>query len=125
MAAGAASGFEERFAALEPEERVAVNRVTSRKGESMSSIARAHGLTARQLAWYNPKVTRLKSGNLAAGQAILVPTRQTVSVAADVPNPALERYPRRAKTTAKAPAKGKTVVAAKKAADPVRKKTTH
>jgi membrane-bound lytic murein transglycosylase D len=121
VSAGTAEGFDERFAALEPGERIAVQRATTKKGESMSSIARAHGLTATQLGWYNPKAVRLKSGNLAAGQEILVPTRQTVSVAADVPNPSLERYQRRAK----APAKGKTVVAARKLAEPVRKKTTH
>jgi membrane-bound lytic murein transglycosylase D len=103
--AGAAAGFDERFAALEPDERAAVKPVTTRKGESMSSIARLHGLTAKQLGWYNPKAVRLKSGNLAAGQTILVPSRATVLAAADVPNPALERYPRRAKAPAKKPAR--------------------
>jgi membrane-bound lytic murein transglycosylase D len=114
---GAAAGFDERYAALEPGERSAVKRVTSRKGESMSSIARTHGLTARQLGWYNPKVARLKSGNLAAGQTILVPARETVRVAADVPNPSLERYPRRPKSrpTVK-------TAAARKPVDPAGKK---
>jgi membrane-bound lytic murein transglycosylase D len=119
---GAAEGFDERFSALEPAERNAVIRLTTKKNESMASIARAHGLSAKQLGWYNPKATRLKNGNLAPGQTILVPTRQTVSVAADVPNPSLERYPRRAKTPAK---KSSTVAAAKKSvAAPATKKPT-
>jgi membrane-bound lytic murein transglycosylase D len=98
---GSALGFDERFSALEPAERNAVLHLTTKKNESMASIAKVHGLSAKQLGWYNPKATRLKNGNLAPGQTILVPTRQTVSVAADVPNPSLERYPHRAKTPAK------------------------
>jgi membrane-bound lytic murein transglycosylase D len=105
--AGAAAGFDEHFAALEPAERIAVNTVTVKKGESMSSIAKKNGLTAKQLGWYNPKAERLKSGNLVAGQRILVPTKATVRVAAEVPNPSLERYPRRAKAPVKAPVKKK------------------
>lgn len=99
--AGAAPGFGRRFSALEPEERSAVTRVTSKKGESMSSIARKHHLTAKQLNWYNPKVVRLRSGNLVAGQTILVPSRATVAAAMDVPNPSIERYPRRSHAPAK------------------------
>jgi membrane-bound lytic murein transglycosylase D len=118
--AGSAAEFDERFAALEPGERTAVKQVTTRKGESMASIARAHGLTAKQLGWYNPKAVRLKSGNLAASQTILVPTRETVRLAAEVPNPSLERYPRRPKTPSKPKA-----VAAKRPAEPVKKKPTH
>ena len=97
VVAGAAAGFDERLSALAPAERSAVTRVTSKKGESMTSIAKKQGLTAKQLNWYNPKVVRLKSGNLVAGQAILVPSRATVSAAMDVPNPSIERYPRRSR----------------------------
>ncbi len=117
--AGSAAGFDERFAMLDPDERVGVTRVHSKKGESMFSIARAHGLAVKQLGWYNPKVSRLKNGNLAVGQTILVPTRATVRVAADVPDPSLERYPRRAKPVVKR----KPVAAAKPPADAVKKKT--
>jgi membrane-bound lytic murein transglycosylase D len=99
--AGSAAAFEERFSALDPGERVGVKRVHSRKGDSMLSIARANGLTTKQLAWYNPKVSRLKSGNLVTGQVILVPTVATVRVASDVPNPSLERYPHHAKAPVK------------------------
>jgi membrane-bound lytic murein transglycosylase D len=92
---GTAPGFDERFSALAPGMREAVTRVTSKAGESMTSIARKHGLTAKQLNWYNPKVSRLKSGNLVRGQVILVPSLSTVGMAMDVPNPSIERYPRR------------------------------
>jgi peptidoglycan lytic transglycosylase D len=125
---GSAEGFDERFSALEPAEQNAVTHLTTKKNESMASIAKAHGFSAKQLGWYNPKATRLKNGNLAPGQTILVPTRQTVSVAADVPNPSLERYPHHAKAPSKktAPKKPSTVVAAKKpVAAPAPKKATH
>ncbi len=107
---GAAADFGERFSALEPPERAGVRRVESKKGESMASIAKKQGISATQLGWYNPKVTRLKSGNLATGQAILVPSRATVAAALDVPNPSIERYPKRPapkprRRTTKTPAK--------------------
>jgi membrane-bound lytic murein transglycosylase D len=99
--AGSSANFDEKFDALEPNERSALSRVESKKGESMSSIAKKHGFSAKQLAWYNPKVTRLRSGNLAAGQRLLIPTKQTVSAAFDVPDPSIEKYPRHRKASAK------------------------
>jgi membrane-bound lytic murein transglycosylase D len=92
---GRAGGFEERFAALEPDERIALERIVSKKGQTMLSIAKKHGVTSKQLGWYNPKVVKLKSGALRAGQAIYVPRRDVVALARDVPNPSVERYPRR------------------------------
>jgi membrane-bound lytic murein transglycosylase D len=93
--AGAGDGFRDRYAALEPAARAGVTRVETKKGESMTFIARKRGLTAKQLGWYNPKATRLKTGNLVAGQAILIPSKATVGAAMDVPNPSIEKYPRR------------------------------
>ncbi|MDQ8164633.1 MAG: transglycosylase SLT domain-containing protein [Gemmatimonadota bacterium] len=96
--AGMADGFAERFSALDSAELVGLTSVRSKSGESITSIARKHKLTAKQLNWYNPKATRLKSGNLVAGQTIMVPTRAAVSAARDVPNPSIERYPRRSRS---------------------------
>jgi membrane-bound lytic murein transglycosylase D len=112
---GKAANFEEKFDALEPDERAAFSPVQSKKGESMSSIAKKNGLSAKQLAWYNPKVTRLKSGNLAAGQRILVPTKQAVSAAFDVPDPSIEKYPKRGKSSAKKASAKKKALAKKPA----------
>lgn len=96
---GSVVNFDERFAALEPDERRALTRLESRKGQTMASIAKSHGLTQKQLAWYNPKVAKLKSGALRAGQTVLVPRRDVVLLARDVPNPSVERYPRRSRTS--------------------------
>ena len=95
---GRAAGFEERFSALDPDERRALQRVESKKGQTMLSIAKAHGVTQKELGWYNAKVAKLKSGALRAGQLILVPRRDVVALARDIPNPSIERYPRRRST---------------------------
>ena len=95
--AGTGTAFVERYAALDSAVTTAWRIVTSKKGESMASIAKKHGLTAKKLGWYNPSVARLKSGNLVPGQAIRVPSLAVADAAMDVPNPAIERYPRRSR----------------------------
>ena len=89
---GTVVGFEERFAAIPEAERTGVKRVVTKAGDYMTRIAKAHGLTAKQLNWYNPQATRLKNGNLHAGQRILVPRLDVVRAARDVPDPKIERY---------------------------------
>jgi membrane-bound lytic murein transglycosylase D len=90
--AGRADGFAEAFTALPDEERTATKRHVTRDGDYITRIARANGLTAQQLNWYNPTATRLENGNLHPGQRILVPRRDVVAAARDVPNPSIERY---------------------------------
>lgn len=89
---GRDSGFAEALAELPEAERTAVKRVVTREGDYITRIARANRLTAKQLNWYNPTATRLKNGNLHAGQRILVPRLDVVAAARDVPNPSIERY---------------------------------
>lgn len=89
---GRAAEFDSAFAALAVEDRQATKRVVTRAGDFISRIARANGLTAQQLNWYNPQATRLRNGNLHAGQRILVPRRDVVAAARNVPNPTIERY---------------------------------
>ena len=85
-------GFDSALASLDPSVRTAFSRVEAKKGQTLASIAAKAGLSARQLKWYNPKVSTLKSGRLRPGQVVLVPSRAVVSAALDVPDPALERY---------------------------------
>lgn len=98
---GVLDGFEARFLELPEGERRAVERVITRRGESMTTLARRHGVTVKQLGWYNPKVAKLKSGLLRTGQTLLIPSRAVVLAARDVPNPAIERYGTSARSTAK------------------------
>ena len=94
LPAGRGSGALERLAALPDSERRAVTRETTRKGQTMARLAAAHGLTAQQLGWYNRKPQRRKDGTLVTGQSLVVPTLPTVAAARDVPDPAIERYPK-------------------------------
>jgi LysM repeat protein len=55
-------------------------------------MAAREGITTRQLSLYNAKVKPLKSGNLAAGQSVIVPTAAVASAAVAVPDPSIERY---------------------------------
>lgn len=89
---GSADGYAEAFAALGEAERTATTRVVTKDGDFITRIARNHGLTAKQLNWYNPQATRLANGNLHAGQRILVPRVDVAAAARDVPNPSIERY---------------------------------
>ena len=89
---GHAAGFDSSFAALDPGLRTAYKRVETKKAQTFASVAASNGISARQLKWYNPKVTSLKSGRLRTGQALLVPTRAVVSAALDIPDPAIEIY---------------------------------
>jgi peptidoglycan lytic transglycosylase D len=89
---GAADSFPVAFAALSKTERTATSAVESKKGQSLESIARKNGISARQLAAFNPKLRILKSGNLAPGQTLLVPTVAVATAAAIVPDPSIERY---------------------------------
>ena len=89
---GHAAGFDSAFAALSEDERTATKRYVTRDGDFITRIARNNGLTAQQLNWYNPQATRLRNGNLHPGQRILVPRRDVVAAARNVPNPTIERY---------------------------------
>ena len=89
---GTADSFAMALAALPKSEKTATSTVESKKGQSLSSIARKNGISTRQLAAFNPKVRTLKSGNLAPGQTILVPTVAVASAATIVPDPSIERY---------------------------------
>jgi len=89
---GSADGFAAAYTALPKTDRMGLRTVTSKKGETMSSIGRREGLNARLLSVYNPKLKALKSGNLAPGQTVLVPTEAIASAAVHVPDPSIERY---------------------------------
>ena len=89
---GAGAGFARRLAALPKGERVGVHTVRSRSGEYVSTIARKHGITTRELDEFNPGLRRYKSGRLVPGQAVLVPIKAVAVAARAVPNPSIELY---------------------------------
>ena len=91
---GRGIGLLERLAALPEHVRKAMIRVDVKKGQSMAGLARSHELTVQQLRWFNRSVARRKNGALVPGQTILVPSAATAAAARDVPDPAIERYPK-------------------------------
>jgi len=91
---GHAEGFDSAFAALDAEARRAYKHIEATKGQTFASVASSNGLSAKQLKWYNPKVTTPKSGRLRTGQELLVPTRAVIAAALDVPDPSIEIYGR-------------------------------
>ena len=91
---GTAAGFDSAYAALDSADRRAFRKVTSKKGETLVTIARRHDLTSRQLGWYNPMLRKSKkTGALVPGQVVLVPSHAVVLAARDIPDPKVERYP--------------------------------
>ena len=90
---GSAAGFDSAFAALPDEDRVATRTVETKKGDTMDRVARAHGIGVGALQGFNPSMRRLKSGRLAVGQVLLVPTPAVAAARLAVPDPAIERYP--------------------------------
>jgi LysM repeat protein len=77
---------------MPPSAKAGVVAIESKKGVSLETVARKSGIPARQIAAFNPHLKRLKSGNLAPGQRVLVPTLTVASEAASIPDPEIERY---------------------------------
>jgi membrane-bound lytic murein transglycosylase D len=91
--AGSAASFDSLFAALPSTERVGIKRVLSKKGDYPETIAGRYGLRVHQIMLFNPKMERSrKTGRVAAGQVIIVPTRAVAAAATDAPDPSIERY---------------------------------
>lgn len=77
----------------EPAEiRVGLRSVTTRKGQTVASLAEREGISATQLAGFNPRLHRYKSGRLAPGQTVLIPSRAVIAAERVVPDPDIERY---------------------------------
>jgi membrane-bound lytic murein transglycosylase D len=89
---GRTADFDSAFAALSKAQRTAYSRETAKKGDTFATIAHRAGLTSKQLAEYNPKTPRTKSGRIPAGEVLLVPSEAVVAASLDVPDPSIERY---------------------------------
>ena len=90
---GSAAGFDSAFAALPEDDRVATRTVGTKKGDTAERLAREHGIGVASLKAFNPSMHRLKSGRLAVGQVLLVPTPAVAAARLAVPDPAIERFP--------------------------------
>lgn len=62
------------------------------KAISGTTFAKKHGLSLKQLRWFNPAMKINGKGVLGANQTLRIPTAETLAYAQDVPDPAVERY---------------------------------
>ena len=90
---GSAASFDSLLRALPQEERVGVRRVVTKKGDYPETVAERYGVRTKQVLLFNPKAERSKkTGRLAAGQVLLIPTAAVAAAATDAPDPSIERY---------------------------------
>ncbi len=124
--AGTADQTESALRGMPEAARVGFRTVSVTNAKStLAGLAKLHGLTTRQVSWYNPKLRMLSKGRLAPGQSVRIPTQAAITFARDVPDPSIEHYgpaPRRRstarRTTATTPrtdARRRVVVPAKAA----------
>lgn len=59
---------------------------------TLDVLARREDVTVKQLRWYNPNLKTTKKGRLIAGQSVRVPTRASVAMARELPDPSIERW---------------------------------
>ncbi len=59
---------------------------------SASSFATRHGVSLKQLRWFNPNWRVSRKGKLTAGQTLRVPQDAALTYARDIPDPSLEKF---------------------------------
>jgi LysM repeat protein len=59
---------------------------------SASGFASRHGVSLKQLRWFNPTWRISRKGRLTAGQTLRVPQEAVLSFARDIPDPSLEKF---------------------------------
>jgi len=90
---GTRSRYDSVLAAIPGETMVGARVVRAEKGATWASLAKKAKVSSRALPLYNPKVKPAKkSGVIAAGTSVLVPTAAVIAAALPVPDPAIERY---------------------------------
>ena len=90
---GKAVGFDSALAALPREDRTATTSVETKKGDTPERVAREHGVPTSAVRAFNPSMEQFKSGRLAPGQILSIPTAAVVAAALSIPDPSIERYP--------------------------------
>jgi membrane-bound lytic murein transglycosylase D len=90
---GTRSRYDSALSTLSPESLIGARLVRTEKGATWASLARKAKVSARALPLYNPKVKPAKkTGTIAAGTPVVVPTAEVIAAALPVPDPAIERY---------------------------------
>jgi membrane-bound lytic murein transglycosylase D len=90
---GSAARFDSTFATLGEDVLRATTTLETKKGDTAARIAREHDISVGVLASFNPSLRKLKSGRLAPGQRVVVPSPAVAAASLDIPDPAIEKYP--------------------------------
>ncbi len=92
--AGAAEAVDTMLGRLSPKDLTAFKRISVKTSSTIKTLSHKYDITSRQFVWFNPtfKFSKNKSGRVAAGRVVLIPTPATLAAARDVPDPAIERY---------------------------------
>jgi membrane-bound lytic murein transglycosylase D len=91
--AGTAARFDSAFAGMASSERTGARVITTGKATTWAALAAEHKLSAGALSSFNPKTkASSRSGRIAAGTQILVPSPAAAAAALKVPDPSIERY---------------------------------
>ncbi len=92
---GSADRFDARFDALPADAKVGARVVSAPAGATWASLARKEpaSIKAATVALYNPGVKpSKKTGTIAKGTYVLIPTVAAYAAARSVPDPSIERY---------------------------------
>jgi membrane-bound lytic murein transglycosylase D len=90
---GSVSTFDSAFRSLPEADRVGIRRVETKKGDYPETVAERYRLRTKYVLLFNPKAERSKkTGRLAAGQILLIPSAAVAAAATDAPDPSIERY---------------------------------
>jgi membrane-bound lytic murein transglycosylase D len=87
-----AAGLDSLLELLPKAERAAFKAITPKNNTTIKTLSAKYGITSRQFVWYNPAFRKSKSGQIAAGRTVLIPTAASLAGARDIPDPAIERY---------------------------------
>ena len=55
-------------------------------------FADSHGVTLKQLRWFNPTIKTTRKGRLVPGQSLRIPSDLAIDFAREIPDPSIERY---------------------------------
>jgi LysM repeat protein len=57
-----------------------------------AGFADKHGVTLKQLRWFNPTIKTTRKGRLVPGQSLRIPSDLAIDFAREIPDPSIERY---------------------------------